>query len=169
MLKEVIAAVRGVIPETMPLWLRVSGSEWMESSGAPSWDLESTIRLAKELPALGVDVLDVSSGGNSSAQKIPTDNKRFQSDLAKAVREAVRAENLPLLVGTVGFITDSQTAAGLVQEGGAEQAADFALLARQFLREPEWVLRAAHELKVKAKWPNQYHRAGPPATFERHF
>ncbi|OAQ97418.1 hypothetical protein LLEC1_07424, partial [Akanthomyces lecanii] len=169
MLKEVIGAVRGVIPETMPLWVRVSGSEWMESAGASSWDLESTIRLAKELPALGVDVLDVSSGGNNSAQKIPTDNKRFQSDLAKAVRKAVRADRLPLLIGTVGFITDSQTAAGLVQDDGPEQAGEFALLARQFLREPEWVLRAAHELKVKAKWANQYHRARPPASFERHF
>ncbi len=164
-----IGAVRGVIPETMPLWVRVSGSEWMESSGAPSWDLASTIRLAKELPALGVDVLDISSGGNNSSQKIPMDNKRFQSDLAKAVRKAVQAEKLPLLIGTVGFITDSQTAADLVQEDGPGVAGDFALLARQFLREPEWVLRAAHELKVKAKWPNQYHRAGPPANFERHF
>lgn len=164
-----IGAVRGVIPETMPLWVRVSGSEWMESGGAPSWDLASTIRLAKELPALGVDVLDVSSGGNSAAQRIPHDNKRFQSDLAKAVREALAAEGSPLLIGTVGFITEGQTAASLVQEGGADQAADFALVGRQFLREPEWVLRAAHELKVKAKWPNQYHRAGPPASFERHF
>ncbi|KAM0743664.1 hypothetical protein ACQRIT_001923 [Beauveria bassiana] len=169
LLKEVIGAVRGVIPETMPLWVRVSGSEWMESGGAPSWDLASTIRLAKELPALGVDVLDVSSGGNSAAQRIPHDNKRFQSDLAKAVREALAAEGSPLLIGTVGFITEGQTAASLVQEGGADQAADFALVGRQFLREPEWVLRAAHELKVKAKWPNQYHRAGPPASFERHF
>lgn len=168
LLKEVIGAVRGVIPETMPLWVRVSGSEWMEHAGAPSWDLESTIRLAKELPALGVDVLDVSSGGNNAAQKIPMDNKRFQSDLAKAVRKAVKAEGSPLLIGTVGFITESQTAADLVQDG-PEAAADFALLARQFLREPEWVLRAAHELKVKAKWANQYHRAGPPASFDRHF
>lgn len=169
LLKEVIGAVRGVIPETMPLWVRVSGTEWMESSGQPSWDLASTIRLARELPALGVDVLDVSSGGNNAAQQIPHDNKRFQSELARAVREAVTAEKLPLLVGTVGFITDGQTAADLVQEGGPRQAGDFALLARQFLREPEWVLRAAHEVKVKAKWPNQYHRAGPPVSFERHF
>ncbi|KAJ6786573.1 hypothetical protein PWT90_09335 [Aphanocladium album] len=168
LLKEVITAVRGVIPDDMPLWVRVSGSEWMEHAGQPSWDVESTIRLAKELPALGVDVLDISSGGNNSAQQIPMDNKRFQSDLAKQVRKAVKAEGSPLLIGTVGFITESQTAADLVQEG-PEAAADFALLARQFLREPEWVLRAAHELKVKAKWANQYHRAGPPANFERHF
>ncbi|OAA65007.1 NADPH dehydrogenase [Cordyceps fumosorosea ARSEF 2679] len=169
LLKEVIGAVRGVIPETMPLWVRVSGTEWMESTGAPSWDLESTIRLAKELPALGVDVLDVSSGGNSAAQQIPKDSKRFQSDLARAVRKAVEADGLPLLVGTVGYIEDGGTAAELVQEGAEARAGDFALLGRQFLREPEWVLRAAHGLKVTAKWPNQYHRAGPRATFDRPF
>lgn len=168
LLKEVIAAVRGVIPEDMPLWVRVSGTEWMEQAGQPSWDINETIRLAKELPALGVDVLDVSSGGNNEKQVIPKDNHRFQQDLARQVRKAIKADGSKLLVGTVGFLTDSKTVAEAVQEG-PEAAGDFALLARQFLREPEFVLRAAHELKVKARWPNQYHRAGPPANFERHF
>lgn len=152
----------------MPLWVRVSGTEWMEGAGAPSWDIESTIRLAKELPALGVDVLDVSSGGNNQHQQIPRHDKTYQTKLAGQVRRALRADGIDLLIGAVGLITESQEARDLVQEG-AETSADFALVARQLLREPEWVLRAAHEQKVKAKWANQYHRAGPPNAFDHKF
>lgn len=144
----------------MPLWLRISGTEWMEWTGEPSWDVDSSIRLARELPSLGVDVLDVSSSGNNSQQKI-TASRTYQTDIARKIRKAIRAEGSGLLVGTAGFITDAETAHDLVQEGD-DAAADFVLAARQFLREPEWVLRVAHELKVTAKWPNQYHRAGPP-------
>lgn len=139
----------------------------MEWTGEPSWDVESSIRLARELPSLGVDVLDVSSGGNNSKQKI-TPSKTYQTDIARQIRKAVRAEGSDLFIGALGSITDAQTAHGLVQEGD-EAAGDFVLAARQFLREPEWVLRVAHELKVKAQWPTQYHRAGPPSNFDDKF
>ncbi|PNY23934.1 NADPH dehydrogenase [Tolypocladium capitatum] len=158
-LREVVAAVRAVVPDDMPLWLRISATEWMEHAGAPSWDLEQSIRLAKLLPAWGIDVLDVSSGGNNSQQKIAR-RRTYQTDLAREIRRALRADGIDLLIGTVGSIDDAEFARHVVQEG-PEQSADLALSARQFLRDPQWVLNAAHKLNVPVKWPNQYHRAGP--------
>lgn len=136
----------------------------MEYAGGDSWDLEQTTRLAKELPGLGVDVLDVSSGGNNSKQQIKV-SQTFQTDFAKHIRAAVKADGIPLLVGAVGGIRDGTFAKKVVQQGDAEKpSADFALVARQFLREPEFVLRAAHEIQTEVKWANQYHRAGPPRS-----
>lgn len=146
----------------MPLWLRLSATEWMEWDGNPSWDLEQTTQLAKQLSALGVDVLDVSSGGNNSRQQIKV-SQTFQTDFAKHIRKAIKAEGLPLLIGAVGGIRNAEFAKEVVEIGsGQEPSADYALVARQFLREPEFVLRVAHSLETNVKWPNQYHRAGPP-------
>jgi 2,4-dienoyl-CoA reductase-like NADH-dependent reductase (Old Yellow Enzyme family) len=151
----------------MPLWLRVSGTEWMEWAGQPSWTVEETTKLAKLAPSWGVDVLDISSGGNNYQQRFP-DSKSFQIDIGRTVRKALRADGIDLTIGSVGFITSGQIAHDVVQEG-PEAAADLALVARQFLREPEWVLRAAHELKVVVKWSNQYSRAGPRTDFSKQF
>lgn len=140
----------------MPLWLRISGTDWMEHAGRPSWDMDESIRLAKLLPGLGVDVLDVSSGGNHPAQRIEMHNS-FQTDLAHRIREAVRADGLDLAVAAVGRIWDAETAASVVEQGKA----DLVLAARQFLRDPHFVLNVAHELDVKVKRPNQYERAPP--------
>lgn len=161
---EVIEAVRAVIPSDMPLWLRISAIEWMEWSGEPSWDMESTIRLAKLLPAAGVDVLDVSSGGNASGQQIKI-HQTFQSDQAGEIREALRADGdgdgkAQLLIATVGLVADGAFARAVVQEDEKAQA-DLVLVGRQFLREPDFVLSAAQQLGVEVKWPHQYHRAGP--------
>lgn len=166
-MRETAAAVRAVIPAETPLWLRISGTEWMEWAGQPSWTVDDTIRLAKEVPAWGIDVLDISSGGNNFLQRFP-EPKSFQIDIARTVRKALRAEGIDLLIGAVGNINDAQTAHDVVQEG-PEAAAELALVARQFLREPEWVLRVAHELKVGVKWANQYHRAGPRTDFSKKF
>ncbi|KAI1415703.1 FMN-linked oxidoreductase [Hypoxylon sp. FL1857] len=178
LLFEVIKAVRGVIPETMPLWLRISATEWMEHADEPSWDLEQSIRLAKLLPAAGVDLLDVSSGGNNAAQKIDL-HPYYQVNLAGEIREAIRKEGVNLLIGAVGMITNAEMARSIVQEGktvttgaaaddslengehaGSTTKADVVLVARQYLREPEFTLRVAHQLGVDVKWPNQYHRGG---------
>ncbi|GAP90298.1 putative NADPH dehydrogenase [Rosellinia necatrix] len=160
LLFETIAAVREVIPATMPLLLRISATEWMEHAGAPSWTLEDSIRLAKLLPAAGVDLLDVSSGGNNDRQKI-TVHPYYQADLAGAIREALHKDGIPLLVGAVGMIDNAEMARALVEEGGdLVPKADLVLVGRQLLREPEFALRAAHQLGVEVKWPNQYHRAG---------
>nr|AAX07634.1 NADH-dependent flavin oxidoreductase-like protein [Pyricularia grisea] len=174
---DIIKAVRAVIPEEMPLFVRISATEWMEYAGEPSWDLEQSTQLAKLLPNLGVDLLDVSSGGNSVAQKIEL-TPYYQIDLAAKIREAVGDR---LLIGAVGNINTADIARDVVDEQGAEKVAeakqthdtievvseshggktkaDLVLIARQFLREPEFVLRTAHNLGVNVQWPHQYHRA----------
>ncbi|KAL8387825.1 hypothetical protein RB595_009648 [Gaeumannomyces hyphopodioides] len=172
LLLDVIKAVRGVIPESMPLFVRISATEWMEHTGQPSWDLQESIRLAKLLPGLGVDLLDVSSGGNSHGQQIKLYDF-YQADLAGQIRAEVAAAGGKLLIGAVGNITTAELAKTVVQDGnsngmvevedethGGKTRADLVLVARQFLREPEFVLRTAHQLGVPVKWPNQYHRAG---------
>ncbi|KAI1467413.1 FMN-linked oxidoreductase [Daldinia caldariorum] len=177
LLFEIIEAIRSVIPKTMPLFVRISATEWMEWTGEPSWDLEQSIRLAKLLPAAGVDLLDVSSGGNTENAKINV-YPYYQVDLAGKIREAIRKDKLNLLIGAVGLITNAEMARSIVQEGkllsegatandGAEVAddsgqitqADIVLVARQYLREPQFNLRVAHELGVDVKWPNQYLKA----------
>lgn len=170
LLVNVIKAVRGVIPESMPLFVRISATEWMEYAGQPSWDLSESIRLAKLLPDLGVDLLDVSSGSNSSEQRIKLFND-YQIDLAGKIRAEVAATGKKLLIGAVGNITTAELAKTVVQDDngtvevedethGGKTRADMVLVARQFLREPEFVLRTAHQLGVPVKWAIQYHRAG---------
>ncbi|KAI1115148.1 NADPH dehydrogenase [Nemania sp. NC0429] len=156
---EIIAAIREVIPASMPLFLRISATEWMEHTGEPSWTLDDSIRLARLLPAAGVDLLDVSSGGNHPDQQIHV-HPYYQVDLASAIREALKKDGIELLIGAVGGITNAEMAHSIVQEGdGHVSKADLVLAARQYLREPEFALRVAHELGVEVKWPNQYSRA----------
>lgn len=181
---EVIKAVRGVIPDTMPLFLRISMTEWMEWSGKDSWDMQQSVRLAHMLPGAGVDLLDCSSGGNHHEQKIQL-QPGYQVEPAAEIRRGLRAAGSPLLVGAVGLITTAEMARDIVQdsctytvgedpEKGAmdsgasteecedQSKADLVFIARQFLREPEFVLRSAQHLGVNVKWPNQYARAGWP-------
>lgn len=194
LLLEIIEAIRKVIPETMPLYLRISSTEWMEETEegkkTGTWDVESSIRLAKLLPALGVDLLDVSSGGQHPRQKINMfDSKDYQIRIASRIREELKKENLSLLIGAVGLITEAEQARDIVEEGGAvmpntgdaeiaqeaqaavkvtqshagrEPLADVVLVARQFMREPEWVLRIAHQLSIDVAWPNQFLRVRFP-------
>jgi 2,4-dienoyl-CoA reductase-like NADH-dependent reductase (Old Yellow Enzyme family) len=173
LLIEVIKTVREVVPSGMPLLLRVSSTEWMENSGEPeSWDVDSTIRLAKLLPALGVDLLDVSSGGNNEKQSLTPYND-YQVDIAGRIRSALHEAGIKdLLIGAVGMITEAEAAKSIVQNGkegprdqveiesesGQKTKADLVLVARQFLREPEWVFRVAYRLGVEVQWPVQYLR-----------
>jgi 2,4-dienoyl-CoA reductase-like NADH-dependent reductase (Old Yellow Enzyme family) len=190
-LVEVIQAIRQVIPQGTPLLVRVSATEWMEGTTEESWTVESTIKLAKLLPALGVDLLDVSSGGNNEKQKLSPFNDR-QISIAHRVRtELIKAGVSDLLIGAVGMITEAEQAKEILEitsekinedathaevekeanilaggegveiqdEQGAIAKADVVLVARQFLREPEWVLRVAFRLGVKVQWPVQYSRA----------
>lgn len=152
-----VTTVRGVIPADMPLWVRISATEWMEWNNEPSWDIHESIRLAMILPDLGVDALDVSSGGNNAQQRIQF-HPRYQTDLAGQIRAAVRKQGLDLTIAAVGAITETEMAQSLVDDDN-EAHADLVVAARQFLRDPEWVLRSAHELGVSVKWPHQYERA----------
>jgi 2,4-dienoyl-CoA reductase-like NADH-dependent reductase (Old Yellow Enzyme family) len=175
---EIIEAVRAVIPSGMPLLVRVSATEWMEKSGEPeSWDVESTIKLAKLLPDLGVDLLDVSSGGNNEKQTFGPFSD-YQIGIAGRIRSELFAVGIKnLLIGAVGMITEAEAAKEIVEAGqdvkkadvveiedeqGKIAKADIVLVARQFLREPEWVLRVAHRLGVDVRWPKQYQRAPFP-------
>ncbi|KAG9241637.1 NADH-dependent flavin oxidoreductase-like protein [Calycina marina] len=173
LLIDIIKAVRAVIPESMPLLVRVSATEWMNFA-PEQWDVESTIRLAKLLPALGVDLLDVSSGGNNEAQRIEMHN-HFQVGIAGQIRDALRADKITnLLIGAVGLITEAEYARDIVEsktpsmsgdcveiedEQDIKTKADIVLVARQFLREPEWVFRVAFRLGIDVQWPVQYGRA----------
>ncbi|RSM02006.1 hypothetical protein CDV31_011089 [Fusarium ambrosium] len=159
-LVRVIEGIRAVIPDSIPLSLRISAIEWMEWSGEPSWDLNQSIRLAKLLPGLGVDILDVSSGGNHKDQKIDL-HPNYQLDLARSIRAALRKEAVDLLIAAVGFIHTPQTAHDVVQldkEDGVQ--ADLAFVGRQFLKEPEFLLKSAQELGVEIQWPYQYDMIG---------
>ncbi|ROW10939.1 hypothetical protein VMCG_01267 [Cytospora schulzeri] len=185
-LVEVIKSIRSAIPDTMPLFLRISMTEWMEWSGQESWELQQSIKLAHMLPGLGVDLLDCSSGGNHHEQKIQL-QPSYQVDPAAEIRRSLRAAGRELLIGAVGLITTAEAARDIVQDRCAytvgedpekgtmnsvtsteecedQSKADVVIIARQFLREPEFVLRAAQHLGVNVKWANQYGRAGWPES-----
>lgn len=194
LLLDIVNAVRAVIPDSMPLYLRISSTDWMEDTEVGkklgTWDVESSLRLAKLLPALGIDLLDVSSGGNHPQQQINMlDSKDYQIKIAAQIRSALKKENLSLFIGAVGLITEAQQARDIVEEGGAltaiskttgdaeiakearaavkvtegkEPLADVVLVARQFMREPEWVLRIAWQLDLDVVWPNQFLRVRFP-------
>jgi 2,4-dienoyl-CoA reductase-like NADH-dependent reductase (Old Yellow Enzyme family) len=146
LLTEVVGAVRAVWPERLPLWVRVSATDWAETGG---WDLPQTVALARVLKGQGVDLLDCSSGGTLAHATIPW-GPGFQVPFAEAVRRETG-----LATGAVGFITDPRQAEQIVANGRA----DVVLLARQFLRDPYWPLHAANTLGVDLAWPAQYRRA----------
>jgi 2,4-dienoyl-CoA reductase-like NADH-dependent reductase (Old Yellow Enzyme family) len=145
LLLEVVREVRGRVPSGMPVVVRISASDWTEGG----WDVEQSVRLSGLLADAGVDLVDVSSGGNVPAQ-IPL-GPGYQVPFARAVREA----GIP--TGAVGLITEPKQAEEIVATGSA----DVVLLGRVLLREPHWPLRAAHELGATdaVRWPEQYLRA----------
>jgi 2,4-dienoyl-CoA reductase-like NADH-dependent reductase (Old Yellow Enzyme family) len=148
---EVIRAVRAAIPDTMPLFVRISATDWMEQTDLGkemgSWDLSSTIRFAKLLPDLGVDVLDVSSAGNSPQAAYTVFNAgKQQAGMAKTVREELASSGEKhLLVGTVGEITSAKQAHDILQDVPEGAQADLISVGRAFLRDPGWVMKVAEE------------------------
>ncbi|KAG5654903.1 hypothetical protein KAF25_010948 [Fusarium avenaceum] len=154
---EIVKAVRAAIPDSMPLFVRISATDWMENTPLAkklgSWDVPSTIRLAKLLPDLGVDVLDVSSAGNHpEAAHNVFDAGKQQAAIAAKVKEELEEVGKRMIIGTVGEITNAVQARDLVQEGAADRV-DLISVGRQFLKEPGWVLKAAQELGVDVAWP----------------
>jgi 2,4-dienoyl-CoA reductase-like NADH-dependent reductase (Old Yellow Enzyme family) len=142
---EVTRAVRAVWPESKPLFVRISATDWVDGG----WDLEHSIVFARELKHAGVDLVDCSSGGNSPKQQIPL-GPGYQVPFAEAVRR-----DAGIATGAVGLITEPRQAEEIVAGG----AADVVVLARALLRDPYWPLRAADELGVEVPWPVQYERA----------
>lgn len=154
---EITRVVRAAIPHTMPLFVRISATDWMEDTligkRLGSWNVESTIRLAKILCDLGVDLIDVSSAGNHpQAAHNVFDAGKEQAIIAKMVKQELRKAGKDIYIGTVGNITDAVQARDLVQEDDTASV-DLVSLGRQFLKEPGWVFKAAQELGVDVAWP----------------
>jgi 2,4-dienoyl-CoA reductase-like NADH-dependent reductase (Old Yellow Enzyme family) len=144
LLLEVVRAVREVWPERLPLFVRISATDWL----AGGWDVDQSAVLARRLKDAGVDLIDVSSGGTSLDQQVPL-GPGYQVPLAERIRREAG-----IATGAVGLITKASQADAIVREGRA----DAVLIARQSLRDPYWPLRAARELGVDAEIPFQYRR-----------
>jgi 2,4-dienoyl-CoA reductase-like NADH-dependent reductase (Old Yellow Enzyme family) len=154
-LREATAAVREAWPDDRPVFVRVSATDWLDDRD--SWDLEQTKRLALDLAADGVDLLDVSSGGIHPDQRVPPYRAGYQVPLAEAVRNHLAAEGVEMAVGTVGGITAPEYADALIRN----DRADLVIVGREHLRDPYFALHAALDLGVDVPWPDQYLRAKP--------
>ncbi len=141
---EVAKAIREVWPASLPLFCRVSATDWVEGG----WDLKHTIELSRRLKPLGVDLIDASSGGAVPYAKIPV-GPGYQVAFAEAIRWEAG-----IATGAVGMITDPAQADTIL----ATEQADLVFLAREFLRDPYWPRRAAKALDVKIVGPVQYGR-----------
>ena len=148
LLLEVVSEVRGRVASGVPVVVRVSATDWVEGG----WTPDDSARLAPLLAEAGVDLVDVSSGGNALAD-IPVE-PGYQVPFARRIRSETG-----LATGAVGMITEPKQAEEIVADGSA----DVVLLARALLRDPHWALRAAHDLGVEVgqgvEWPAQYLRA----------
>jgi 2,4-dienoyl-CoA reductase-like NADH-dependent reductase (Old Yellow Enzyme family) len=145
LLREVAAAVREVWPERLPLWLRISATDWADGG----WTVEESVELARQVKPLGVDLVDVSSGGLVPHAKIPLE-PGYQVPFAARVRREAG-----IATSAVGLITTPAQAERIVADG----AADVVSIARESLRDPYFPRRAAHELGASIDAPVQYQRA----------
>jgi 2,4-dienoyl-CoA reductase-like NADH-dependent reductase (Old Yellow Enzyme family) len=144
---EVFDAVRAAFPQSKPVGIRVSCTDWVEGG----WDLEQTIQFARELKGRGVDWIDASSGGVSPLQKIPL-GPGYQVPFAQAIKEATGLATI-----AVGLITEARQAEEIVASGKADMVA----LARAMLYDPRWGWHAAAELGGEVFAPPQYWRSQP--------
>ncbi len=145
-LTEVVNAIRKVWPDTLPLFVRLSTTDWSEGG----WTIDDSVELARALKPLGVDLIDCSSGGLVPNVKIPV-GAGYQVPFAARIR---RDANIP--AAAVGMITQAAQADQIIRNGDA----DLVLLARESLRDPYFALHAAAEVHYKdQKWPDQYLRA----------
>ena len=145
--REIVELTRAQIPSSMPLFLRISATDWLEEENdMESWKVEDTVKLAEILADMGVDLLDVSSGGLHPKQKVKS-GPGYQAPFAKAVKEKVGDK---LAVGTVGTITGGKQAQRLLEEG-----LDLAIVGRMFQKNPGLVWTFAEELGVQVNVANQ--------------
>jgi 2,4-dienoyl-CoA reductase-like NADH-dependent reductase (Old Yellow Enzyme family) len=147
LIHQIVTAVRSSWPKGAPLFVRISATDW----GEGGWDLEQSIELARSLKQLGVDLIDCSSGGTVPHAKIPA-GPGYQTPFAQRIRHEAE-----ILTGAVGMITSPIQAEQIIGTGQA----DVVVIAREFLRNPYWPLRAAKDLGQPISWPVQYLRAAP--------
>jgi 2,4-dienoyl-CoA reductase-like NADH-dependent reductase (Old Yellow Enzyme family) len=145
---EITELTRANIPDSMPLFLRISATDWMDEDtpDIPSWRLEDTVKLAPLLAERGVDLLDTSSGGNSPLAHVHA-GPAYQAPFAKAVKKEVGDK---MLVGTVGMIENAKLANQLLEDG-----LDLIIVGRGFQKNPGLVWAWADELGVEVNQANQ--------------
>lgn len=142
LLLRVAERMRAWMPESLPLFVRISATDWAEGG----WDIEQSVELCKRLKALGVDLIDVSSGGTLPTARIPV-AKGYQVPCCQRIHD-----DADIKTGAVGLITDPQYANEIVTGGCAE----LVLVGRELLREPYWALKAQHALDQEPAWPVPY-------------
>ena len=142
---QVVDAVRDVWPGHLPLFMRLSATDYTDGG----WDIEQTVELSRILGTHGVDLVDASSGGNVAGATIPV-GPGYQVQFAERIRR-----DAGVATGAVGLITDPHQADEIIRSGKA----DLVILARQLLRDPHWPLHAASVLGANVAWPPQYERA----------
>jgi 2,4-dienoyl-CoA reductase-like NADH-dependent reductase (Old Yellow Enzyme family) len=143
-LLETTKAVRAAIPRETPLFVRISATDWVDDG----WNLVDSIELCSQLKSLGVDLIDVSTGGNVHNAPIKA-TPGFQVPFASAIRTEAQ-----IMTAAVGLITEPEQAQYIIETGEA----DAVFLARAMIRNPRWALNAAEKLGVKIKWPHQLER-----------
>ncbi len=149
LLTEVVQAVRRVWPERLPLWVRISATDWLDEGG---WDVDQSVELSRRLKSLAVDLIDTSSGGTVPQAKIPA-APGYQVPFAAQIRSEAG-----IATGAVGLITQPEQAESILERGDA----DIILLARELLRDPYWPRRAAETLGASLPyWPPQYRGVAP--------
>ena len=151
--REIVTGVRSSWPKELPLFLRISATDWIEGG----WDVDESVNLARQLKPIGVDLVDCSSGGNVPHANIPA-GPGYQTAFANRIRREAE-----IMTGAVGMITSPVQAEHIIR---TEQA-DAVIMAREFLRDPYWPLRAARELDQPIAWPVQYLRAAPKGAQPR--
>jgi 2,4-dienoyl-CoA reductase-like NADH-dependent reductase (Old Yellow Enzyme family) len=142
LLLQIAERLRGLMPEELPLFVRISATDWVEGG----WDVEQSVELAKQLKGVGVDLIDVSSGGTVPCARIPV-AKGYQVPFARRIREEV-----DIRTGAVGLITEPRHADEIITCGDA----NLVFIAREMLREPYWALKAQQALGEESTWPIQY-------------
>jgi 2,4-dienoyl-CoA reductase-like NADH-dependent reductase (Old Yellow Enzyme family) len=145
LLREIVEQVRTVWPESYPLFVRISATDWVDKG----WDIEQSIALSDKLKSLGVDLIDASSGGIIPGINVPV-KPGYQTQFAERIR---REANIP--TGAVGLITSPEQADQIIRTNSA----DLVLLGRELLRNPYWPHLAAKQLGHEKLWPVQYDRA----------
>jgi 2,4-dienoyl-CoA reductase-like NADH-dependent reductase (Old Yellow Enzyme family) len=139
---RVADAVRKLVPAELPVFVRISATDWVDGG----WEIEQSVELAGRLKDLGIDLIDVSSGALVPRARIPV-GKGYQVQFSRRIRD-----NVGVMTGAVGLITEAAYANEIVTGGDA----DLVFLARELLREPYWALKAQQELGAEALWPISY-------------
>jgi len=139
---EIAVELRRVLPDDIPLFVRISATDWVEEG----WDLDQSVALSRKLKQLGVDLIDASSGALVPRVKIPV-GRNYQVPFAATIRKEAK-----IMTGAVGLIIEPDQADEIITSGSA----DLVFLARELLRDPYWSLKAQQALNQEPSWPVQY-------------